>query len=212
MDLLSIYFCPIQASIFAYLIGGIPFGWLMGKIFFQEDIRKSGSGNIGATNALRSFGTFAGILVLLLDLGKGALTVWLASKIAEPNSLCMSLVAFFVILGHIYPIWLNFQGGKGVATAAGVFLIIAPIPLFIALGAFLITVILSRYVSLGSIVAALTLLVSIFWHGISHQLHYSMYIFVAFLVALIIFKHRTNIRRLASGKENKISFRRKGTQ
>lgn len=203
--------CPAQIALIAYLIGSIPFGWLMGKLFFKEDIRHSGSGNIGATNALRRFGTKAGVIVLLLDLSKGLLVMGLANKYLMPQSWEYTLAAAFVILGHIYPVWLKFKGGKGVATAAGAFIMIAPLPLLIALLAFLITVFISRYVSLGSIVAALTLLVCMGIYHIYKPLHYSMLILVALLVGLIIYKHKTNIKRLVRGEENRISFSKKGS-
>ena len=203
--------CPAQIAMIAYLIGSIPFGWLMGKLFFKEDIRASGSGNIGATNALRRFGTKAGVIVLLLDLSKGLVVMGLANRYLMPQSLDYTLAAAFVILGHIYPIWLGFKGGKGVATAAGAFIMIAPLPLVIALLAFIITVFISRYVSLGSIVAALTLLVCMGIYHVYKPMHYSMLILVALLVGLIIYKHKANIKRLVRGEENRISFSKKGS-
>ncbi|HPV14884.1 MAG TPA: glycerol-3-phosphate 1-O-acyltransferase PlsY [Candidatus Cloacimonadota bacterium] len=204
--------CPAQVIAIAYLIGSIPFGWLMGKLFFGQDIRQSGSGNIGATNALRRFGTKAGVIVLLLDLGKGLLVMGLARKYLMPQSLEYTLAAAFVILGHIYPIWLNFKGGKGVATAAGAFIMIAPLPLVIALLAFIITVFISRYVSLGSLIAALTLLISMGVYHFCKPMHYSMLILVALLVGLVVYKHKENIKRLVRGEENRISFSKKGSQ
>ncbi len=204
--------CPMRVIAIAYLIGSIPFGWLMGKLVFGEDIRQSGSGNIGATNALRRFGTGAGIIVLLLDLGKGLLVMYLAGRYLEPQSLEYTLAAAFVILGHIYPVWLGFKGGKGVATAAGAFVMIAPLPLLIALLAFIITVVISRYVSLGSIIAALTLLISMGIYHLFRPMHYSMLILVALLVGLVIYKHKTNIKRLVRGEEHRITFSKKGSQ
>lgn len=212
MDLLRHYFCPAQVAVFAYLIGSTPFGWLMGKLFFKEDIRKSGSGNVGATNALRRFGTLPGIIVLLLDMAKGIVAVYLASKIFEPQSLSLTLAAAFVILGHIFPIWLSFQGGKGVATAAGAFLMIVPLPLIIALAVFLLTVAITRYVSLGSIFASISLLICVILYHVYHFLHISMLILTILLVALIIYKHKDNIKRLANNQESRISFSKKGSR
>lgn len=212
MDLLRYYFCPAQVAVFAYLIGSTPFGWLMGKLFFKEDIRKSGSGNVGATNALRRFGTLPGIIVLLLDMAKGIVAVYLASKIFEPQSLSLTLAAAFVILGHIFPIWLSFQGGKGVATAAGAFLMIVPLPLIIALAVFLLTVAITRYVSLGSIFASISLLICVILYHVYHFLHISMLILTILLVALIIYKHKDNIKRLANNQESRISFSKKGSR
>lgn len=208
----SFWACPGRILAIAYLVGSIPFGWLMGKLFFKEDIRQAGSGNIGATNALRRFGTVPGIIVLLLDMAKGFGVAWFASSQLAPGSFWIPLAGAMVIVGHMFPLWLNFKGGKGVATAAGVFIALTLWPVLIALGVFLITVFVSRYVSLGSILAALALLVSSIVQQSVKGWDLPMLIFITLLVIMIIVKHLANIKRLLSGTENRITFSRKGNR
>ena len=197
--------------LFAYFLGSIPVGWIVARLFFKTDIRSKGSGNIGATNALRQFGTAVGLIVLLLDMSKGIIAVLLAKSIYGSGTMMVVICGLLAILGHVFPIWLKFKGGKGVATAAGVFIALTPISLLIALLVFIVVVVITRYVSLGSIVAALSLLavnvISIF-----RQPHkdYALLILVVLIVAMIIYKHKENIARLIRGNENKISFTRKG--
>src|SRR5579859_3414563 len=111
----------------AYFLGSIPFGSILAKLFAGSDIRKSGSGNIGATNVARVAGPAAGIFTLTLDVAKGAASVWLAGRFTEQSSTAMTLAGVAVLLGHCFPVWLKFKGGKGVATALGVFLMLAPL-------------------------------------------------------------------------------------
>ncbi|MBP7118316.1 MAG: glycerol-3-phosphate 1-O-acyltransferase PlsY [Candidatus Cloacimonetes bacterium] len=197
--------------LFAYFLGSIPVGWIVARLFFKTDIRSKGSGNIGATNALRQFGTAVGLIVLLLDMSKGIIAVLLAKSIYGSGAMMVVICGLLAILGHVFPIWLKFKGGKGVATAAGVFIALTPISLLIALLVFIVVVAITRYVSLGSIMAALSLLavnvISIF-----RQPHkdYALLILVVLIVAMIIYKHKENIARLIRGNENKISFTRKG--
>lgn len=204
----------------AYLIGSIPFGYLAGKLFHKTDIRAGGSGNIGATNALRQYGLKTGVIVMVLDLLKGLAVAWLLTHLAPSladqylharplENLFFLLPALAVILGHMYPVFLGFKGGKGVATAAGVFLILAPVPLLIALIIFVTVTALSHYVSLGSIVAAASLFVA--------ELLWDIFVikepeipWMTLIVALlVIYKHNQNILRLLEGKENRLSFRKK---
>jgi len=197
--------------LFAYLLGSIPVGWIVARLFFKTDIRSKGSGNIGATNALRQFGTTVGLIVLLLDMSKGIIAVLLAKSIYGSGTMMVVICGLLAILGHVFPIWLKFKGGKGVATAAGVFIALTPISLLIALLVFIVVVAITRYVSLGSIMAALSLLavnvISIF-----RQPHkdYALLILVVLIVAMIIYKHKENIARLIRGNENKISLTGKG--
>jgi len=197
--------------LFAYLLGSIPVGWIVARLFFKTDIRSKGSGNIGATNALRQFGTAVGLIVLLLDMSKGIIAVLLAKSIYGSGTMMVVICGLLAILGHVFPIWLKFKGGKGVATAAGVFIALTPISLLIALLVFIVVVVITRYVSLGSIVAALSLLavnvISIFRQP---NKDYALLILVVLIVAMIIYKHKENIARLIRGNENKISFTRKG--
>src|ERR1700731_4760263 len=138
----------------AYLLGSIPFGLLLAKLFGGADVRRAGSGNIGATNVARVAGPLAGILTLAFDTGKGAAAVWLAGRVTNESATWMMIAAFAVLLGHCFPAWLKFRGGKGVATALGVFLALSPLAAVSALLLFLLCVAYWRYVSLCSISAA----------------------------------------------------------
>lgn len=201
----------VALPIFAYLLGSIPVGWIVGKVFYHKDIRKDGSGNVGATNALRLFGTATGIVVLLLDAAKGFIATFLAVKLLPAGSPIMALCALLVILGHVFPLYLGFKGGKGVATAAGAFLGVAPASLGLGLVAFIIVTWLSRYVSLGSIVAALVFLVHSLWQiSRAEAADYASLVLISFVVLMIIIKHRGNMLRLIQGTENKIVFTKKG--
>src|SRR5262250_3329203 len=126
----------------AYLLGSIPFGLMLTKIFGGKDVRKSGSGNIGATNVARVAGPSAGILTLLLDAAKGAFAVWLASHYTNHGAAAMMLAGVAALFGHCFPIWLNFKGGKGVATALGVFLMLAPLAAAAAVALFVLVVLM----------------------------------------------------------------------
>jgi glycerol-3-phosphate acyltransferase PlsY len=152
-----------------------------------------------------------GLIVLLLDMSKGIIAVLLAKSIYGSGTMMVVICGLLAILGHVFPIWLKFKGGKGVATAAGVFIALTPISLLIALLVFIVVVVITRYVSLGSIVAALSLLavnvISIFRQP---NKDYALLILVVLIVAMIIYKHKENITRLIRGNENKISFTRKG--
>lgn len=201
----------VALPIFAYLLGSIPVGWIVGKVFYHKDIRKDGSGNVGATNALRLFGTATGIVVLLLDAAKGFIATFLAVKLLPAGSPIMALCALLVILGHVFPLYLGFKGGKGVATAAGAFLGVAPASLGLGLVAFIIVTWLSRYVSLGSIVAALVFLMHSLWQiSRAEAADYASLVLISFVVLMIIIKHRGNMLRLIQGTENKIVFTKKG--
>src|SRR5580704_3053247 len=138
----------------AYFLGSIPFGLILAKLFAGSDIRKSGSGNIGATNVARVAGPAAGILTLVLDAAKGATAVWVAGRFTDQSSTVMTLAAVSALIGHCFPIWLKFKGGKGVATALGVFLMLAPWAAVGALFVFIVVSVAWRYVSLGSVSAA----------------------------------------------------------
>jgi len=199
--------------VLAYLLGSIPVGWIVARVFFKTDIRKQGSGNIGATNALRNFGTTVGIIVLLLDLLKGFLAVRIAGGIFGMESGLVTLCGLLAILGHVFPVWLKFRGGKGVATAAGVFLALAPLALVIALGLFVIIVALTRYVSLGSILAALTFGVAVYLFEFQQYVqNWSKLLLITLVILMIIFKHRRNIGRLLKGNENRLTFTKKGNK
>lgn len=201
----------ILALIASYLMGSIPVGYIVGKVFYHQDIRKSGSGNIGATNALRLFGTTVGVLILLLDMFKGFAVVMVAKSVFGPASVLPVICALAVILGHIFTIFLGFKGGKGVATAGGAFLALAPLALLITLITFIIITALTRYVSVGSILGALVFGAIVWFQQLSlDQPNYLMAIFCSLVVLMIVYKHKTNIGRLLKGTENKIKFTKKG--
>ena len=194
----------------SYLLGSIPFGYLLVRIFRGEDVRQSGSGNIGATNVSRKSPAL-GVLTLLLDALKGSFAVSLALALsrqaAQPACRAVALAALFAIIGHTFPVWLGFRGGKGVATGLGSFLLIAPTPTLLAAGIFVAVVLVYRYVSLGSVVAvaAFPLIV---WLKHNYGGSWLALAFMSTASLLIIAKHRENIRRLVAGTENRFGSRR----
>ena len=193
-----------------YLCGSIPFGLLLGKLFGAADVRKAGSGNIGATNVARTVGPVAGILTLLLDAAKGAAPVWLAHHYFPDHATFQIFAGLGALAGHCFPVWLKFRGGKGVATAAGVFLVLCPLAALGALLVFTLVVSFWRYVSLASIsaAAAMPLLIYFLWAP-----HYAppLSITLGSLAAavLIVYKHDANIQRLVEGTEPPFSFEKK---
>lgn len=196
------YLIPAVA---AYLLGSIPFGFLLVLLVRHEDIRKQGSGNIGATNVMRSGAKGLGAITFLLDAGKGYAAVLLAQSLAmHAGTATMQnaaiLAGLFAILGHIFPVWLAFKGGKGVATALGVFLALSSWAALAALAIFLIIFALTRYVSLASIIAAIALpFLTLFLSPAAHTLLFRIVVFCC--SALVIAKHKGNIVRLAHGSE-----------
>ncbi len=193
----------IAALAAAYLLGAIPFGYLLVRWKTGADVRASGSGNIGATNVLRTTGRAAAIATLLLDILKGALAVWLAGRLTTGDPLSMSLAALAVMVGHAYPVFLRFKGGKAVASFIGAFLVLAPPALLATLVVFVGTVAWTRYISLGSITAAATFPLAV-WI----ILHPPLPVVLAAVVAgaFIVWRHRSNIERLRAGTENVFSF------
>jgi acyl phosphate:glycerol-3-phosphate acyltransferase len=191
----------------AYFLGSIPFGLLLAKLFAGSDIRKSGSGNIGATNVARVAGPAAGILTLLLDGAKGSAAVWLAGRFTAQSSTVLTLAAVAALLGHCFPVWLKFKGGKGVATALGVFLMLAPVAALCALLVFVVVTLAWRFVSLGSVsaAAAMPLLMYFLWAP-GHAPPLVVDFGTLFASALVIFKHDANLQRLVDGTEPKFSF------
>jgi acyl phosphate:glycerol-3-phosphate acyltransferase len=191
----------------AYLLGSIPFGLILAKAFGGRDVRKSGSGNIGATNVARVAGTAAGVSTLLLDTAKGAVAVWLAGRFSDHSATMLILGGIAALLGHCFPVWLRFKGGKGVATALGLFLVLAPWAALGALAFFVLVVALWRYVSLGSVAAAaaMPLLVYFFWAP-GHAPPLVIIFGTLFASALVVFKHDANLQRLVDGTESKFSF------
>jgi glycerol-3-phosphate acyltransferase PlsY len=194
------YWLPfVVGFVLAYLVGSIPFGLLLTRATRAGDLRAIGSGNIGATNVLRTGRKGLAFLTLFLDALKGALPVWAAWRLFGPD---MAAVAGLgAVLGHCFPLWLGFRGGKGVATAAGVVLALTPPAFLVVLALFALVVALTRYVSLGSILAALAL-VPVAWALGSVQAA-QLYVLIALVILL---KHTGNIRRLLRGDENKLSL------
>ena len=193
----------LVTTAFSYALGSIPFGYLLVRIFRGEDVRASGSGNIGATNVARSSPAL-GVATLLLDAGKGMAAVLLARYLfqVEHPSLLATTAALWAVLGHMFPVWLKFRGGKGVATAFGSFAVIAPKSILCMLGIFIVVVAIFRYVSLGSVIAAawLPILAWGFHESVATQ---QMVLFFSASI-LILWKHRENLRRVASGTESKL--------
>jgi glycerol-3-phosphate acyltransferase PlsY len=189
----------VLVVVLAYLIGSIPFGYLIVRMSGRGDVRHAGSGGTGATNVSRRAGKAPGVLTLVLDAIKGAIAVLIATRAGD--SWLVAAAAIAVIVGHIFPVWLGFRGGKGVATALGVFVVLAPLALLCAGVVFLIVFLLTRYVSLGSMtaVASVPLVVSV--NGLTSPIFLSS---VA-AAALVIFAHRANISRLMNGTEPKFS-------
>ena len=193
----------------AYLLGSIPFGFLIVKLIGAGDIRFRGSGNIGATNVAREAGPLPGLATLMLDGGKGYLSVWLAARVTDGNPRWMILAALLTIVGHTFPVWLRFQGGRGVATGAGVFLPICWQAVLGALIVWVVVLIFWRYVSLASIsaAAAIPLLVYLLYAP-SHAPPQPVSAGASFAMLLIIARHRSNIIRLLRGTEPQFTLRR----
>jgi glycerol-3-phosphate acyltransferase PlsY len=195
----------LAALVLAYLLGAIPFGYLLVKWKTGGDVRAAGSGNIGATNVLRTTGRAAGIATLLLDIGKGYLAVWIAGRLGSHDPLWMSLAALAVMAGHAYPVFLGFRGGKAVASFIGAFLCLTPLALAAVLVVFVGVVGWTRYISLGSIVGAATFPLAV-W--LIEQPPAPVMTAAVVAGAFIIYKHRENIRRLRQGREHVFRFGR----
>ena len=193
----------------AYLLGSIPFGLLIVKAQGGPDIRAIGSGNIGAANVARNAGTFAGILTLLLDAGKGYAAVWLAAHFTDDNIRWMMVAAVCAVVAHMYPVWLNFKGGKGVATGLGVFLPIVWQAVAAGIVLWLLVVIFWRYSSLGSISAAVALPLFVYLLYAPGHAPPEFVSFGTVVISLLVLnKHRANIARLMNGTESRFTFHR----
>jgi glycerol-3-phosphate acyltransferase PlsY len=191
---------------FSYLLGSIPFGLILVRIFRGQDIRKTGSGNIGATNVARSSPAL-GVATLALDALKGLVAVALTRSFFPGRNVLAGLAALFAIVGHMFPIWLKFRGGKGVATALGSFALLAPGPLLVSVGIFVAVVLAFRRISLGSIVAIALFPVIVWWlHDYGDAP--SMLLMMTVAAALIIARHHQNILRLFAGTEPRFQWGR----
>jgi glycerol-3-phosphate acyltransferase PlsY len=196
--------------VLGYLLGSIPFGYLLVRVTGGGDIRFQGSGNIGATNVARTSGWSVGIATLVLDAAKGFMAVWLTEHFSRGNIRFMIYAGLAAILGHMFPAWLRFEGGKGVATALGVFLAICWPALAAAVLLFLLVVLFWRYVSLGSVsaAAALPLLVYLLYAP-GHAPPTAVSVSTLVAAVMVIFKHRANIERLLAGTEPRFEMNRK---
>ena len=186
---------PILAG---YLAGSVPFAFLLARPR-GVDVRVEGSGNVGAANVMRTTGAGRAVAVVVLDIAKGAAAV-IAVQLAGGDALLAALAGAAAIVGHIYPVWLRFHGGKGVAVAAGVFSVLTPVATAIAVSLFVITVWLTRYVSLGSIAATIVLPPIAWWSGAPS----AIVLAATGTGALILFRHRANLVRLFAGTERKM--------
>jgi len=189
----------ILVTIFAYLLGSIPSGFIVG-ILAGVDVRDAGSGNIGATNVARVLGKGRGLLTLVADMAKGFVPVFIAQRLGM-SDLALALVASAGFLGHLFPVFLKFQGGKGVATAFGALLALAPPATLVLILVFGVAVLWSHRVSLGSISAALAAPIALWAFSYSVEL----VVMGAFLGAMVILRHRDNIKRLLAGNEPRFS-------
>ncbi|HKE21143.1 MAG TPA: glycerol-3-phosphate 1-O-acyltransferase PlsY [Bryobacteraceae bacterium] len=200
---------PCAALAVAYLLGSIPFGYLLVRWKTGGDIRASGSGNIGATNVTRTTGRAAGLATLILDVAKGYLAVWLAGRFTGHDARWMSLAALAVMAGHAYPVWLRFKGGKAVASFYGAFLALTPLAVVAIFIVFVGVVAWTRYISLGSIIGAATFPLAVWL-----ILQPAPPVVVAALMAgaFIVYKHRENMVRLHAGREHVFSLGGKRSQ
>jgi glycerol-3-phosphate acyltransferase PlsY len=192
----------LLAAVIAYLLGAIPFGYLLVKWTTGADVRTGGSGNIGATNVLRTTGRVAGIGTLLLDIGKGYLAVWIAGRLSDHGVTAMCVAALAVMAGHAYPVFLHFKGGKAMASFVGAFLCLTPLALGSVLVVFVVVVAWTRFISMGSVVGAATFPLAV-W-----LMQKDLTMLAAGLIAgaFIIYKHSSNIQRLHAGTENVFTF------
>jgi glycerol-3-phosphate acyltransferase PlsY len=188
----------LLAIVIAYLLGAIPFGYLLTRFTTGKDVRSQGSGNIGATNVLRAAGRGAAIATLALDIAKGFAAVWIAEYLTDSSPGWSADAALAVMVGHAFPIFLGFKGGKSVATFVGAFLCLTPVPMLAAMIVFVIAVIMTRYISAASILMAATfpLAVWLIDHG-------TVNVVLAALIAaaIVVYRHKENIERMRAGKE-----------
>jgi len=191
----------LSAVALAYLLGSIPFAWLVSRRH-GVDVRTVGSGNAGASNVLRSVGVAAGMIVLILDVAKGILAVLIAQWMGVGRAMLVA-AAVAAIVGHVYPLWLGFRGGEGVATAAGVFAVLLPVGLIVAVAVFLVTVAITRFISVGSLLGAGALVIVALARGAPS----AVIIGATIVMAIIINSHRPNLARLIAGTEPRLGQR-----
>ena len=194
----------MTAALFGYFLGSLPLGFLIARVRSGVDLRRVGSGNVGATNVYRSAGRSLGVLVMLVDVGKGACSVWLARFLfGASTEQAATIAGLGAIVGHVYPVWLRFVGGKGVAVACGVFAVLAPVATATAAIVFLAATSATRYVSLGSVLATVTL-PAVEW---SRRGPDPVTLVAIAAAGLILFRHRSNLTRIARGTERRLGQR-----
>ena len=210
----------LAVVLLSYLIGSIPSSLWMGRIFFHLDIREHGSGNAGATNTFRILGWKAGTVVLLFDFGKGLLATTVISQLAwsigtgpaelysnwNPEAMIVIFAGVAAVIGHMFPVYAGFSGGKGAATACGMLYGIEPVSISISLAVFLVVMVVTRYVSLGSIISSIIYPFSqlTMRYGFDWEIDGSVILFSSFIAFAIVIKHKGNIQRLLAGTENRI--------
>jgi glycerol-3-phosphate acyltransferase PlsY len=182
----------------AYMLGAIPFGYLLTRISTGKDVRSEGSGNIGATNVLRTAGRGAAVATMLLDIAKGYAAVWIAANLTDGSAGWAADAALAVMVGHAFPIFLGFKGGKAVATFTGAFLYLTPIAALAGIMVFVIAVVVTRYISAGSVLAAATFPIGVWL--IEHA-GVNVVLAAAIGAAIVVYRHKDNMRRLHAGKE-----------
>jgi glycerol-3-phosphate acyltransferase PlsY len=199
----------LAAAAIGYFLGSIPFGYLIARFAGAGDIRRTGSGNIGATNVSRVLGFGAGIITLLFDGGKGALAVWLAGRMGHGAAGPIIFAGLAAVVGHMYPVWLGFRGGRGVATAIGAFLVIGWMAVLADLVLWVVAMLIWRYASLSSILWAAALPLAMYWlyaPGLHPPMEVSLG--TAIVAFLIIWRHKENLRRLVGGEEPRFTLHR----
>lgn len=191
----------IAALLIAYLLGAVPFGLILVRLSTGRDVRQSGSGNIGATNVLRTTGRIWGVATLLLDALKGAAGVLIARHLLQVDETTVFFAGLAAVLGHCFPVYLRFHGGKGVATCLGVFLVLSPLALLPTVGVFLGMALITRTVSIGSVSAALAFPAAVIWLD---PVTVPQLVAILCCSAAVIYRHRSNIVRIVQGRENRL--------
>jgi glycerol-3-phosphate acyltransferase PlsY len=192
----------IAAVATAYFVGSVPFALILARCWGAGDLHRIGSGNIGAANVLRASGVTAGVLVAMLDIAKGAAGVMVASRMAGSAS-TTAVAGFAAVVGHIYPVWLRFRGGKGVATACGVFSVLAPAAMVVSTVVFVAAVRASRFISVGSVLGSMMLPVTVWATGSPRP----VVLAASAAATLIVFRHRSNLMRVRLGTERRVGVR-----
>jgi len=193
---------PVITVLAAYAIGSIPFALILARRWGTGDLRHIGSGNLGAANVWRTTGAAAGILVALLDIAKGALGVVVAERL-NSGAAAPAAAGVAAVVGHVYPVWLGFRGGKGVATSCGVFAVLAPLAVLPALAIFFLSVWITKYISAGSVAASVALPPLAYATGSPRPVVAA----AAAVAALILFRHRSNLKRVRAGTEPRVGMK-----